>query len=251
MRRAAVVALALVAVGCGGGGATTATVDVRTLPPNDDRGIERIDVGRGSASAVVYRPRNGARRPPGVLFLHGWGATDPVAYGRWIAHLVDAGNEVIYPRYQRNADSRPDEALRAAEAGFGAAVAAAPVRPRSLVVVGHSAGGALAADYAADPGVPRPRAVFAVFPGRRAASIDGEIPRARTPIPRGVRVVALGGARDTVVGTRWAREIGRSGRYVLVTDPLAADHAAPQRFDAHARRAFWAPLDRLIARARR
>ena len=252
MRRAAV-ALAMLVAGCGGGTTAPPTVDVRTLPPNSSRGIERLDVGHGDGAAVVYRPR-GAARPPGVLFLHGWGATDPVTYGRWIAHLVGEGNEVIYPRYQRDVTSDPRAALGRAEAGARAAFAAAPIRAGSLVVAGHSAGGALSADYAADAaraGLPPARAVFAVYPGRRAGSIAGEVPRVRTPIPRGVRVVALGGADDTVVGTRWARQIGRSGRYVLVTDAYAADHAAPGRFDAHARRAFWAPLDALIARARR
>ena len=34
----------------------------------------------------------------------------------------------------------------------------------------------------------------------------------------------------------------------LVEDPEAGDHQAPLRGDAAARRAFWAPLDRLIAR---
>jgi hypothetical protein len=252
--RAALTALVLLA-GCGGA-ATAPTVDVSRLPPNGLADVERLELGRGDGAVVVYRPRGAPRRPPGVLFLHGWGATDPVAYGRWIVHLVRAGNEVVYPRYQRGVASRPDRAFDGVVRGVITAMSAAPVRRGSLVVAGHSAGGAMAADYAAAaariPALPRPRAVFSVYPGRRIPGIPIGLPEARGDVPRTTRVVALAGARDSVVGTSWAQRIARRahGRYVLVTDPLVADHAAPQRFDAHARRAFWRPLDRLIRRAR-
>ncbi|MEZ4892408.1 MAG: hypothetical protein R2778_05270 [Saprospiraceae bacterium] len=36
-----------------------------------------------------------------VVFLHGYGAYNPMAYGKWIKHLVAKGNIVIYPRYQK------------------------------------------------------------------------------------------------------------------------------------------------------
>ena len=39
-------------------------------------------------------------------------------------------------------------------------------------------------------------------------------------------------------------------RLVLVEDEAVDDHQAPLRSDASARRAFWAPLDRLIAAVR-
>jgi dienelactone hydrolase len=135
-----------------------------------------------------------------------------------------------------------------------AALRRAPVDERSLVVAGHSAGGALAADYAAgaeDAGLPPPVAVFAAYPGRRIGGLPGLVTE-RGPAPRGVEVVALAGARDEVVGSAFARRIARlgRGRLVRVADPAVADHLGPQRPGAAARRAFWAPLDRLIARAR-
>jgi hypothetical protein len=37
-----------------------------------------------------------------VVFLHGYGAYNPMCYGKWIKHLVAKGNIVIYPRYQKN-----------------------------------------------------------------------------------------------------------------------------------------------------
>ena len=68
-------------------------------------------------------------------------------------------------------------------------------------------------------------------------------------------MVALAGARDTVVGDRAARRLvdragAREKRLVLVDDPAASDHLGPQRADAAARREFWARLDALISAAR-
>ena len=37
-----------------------------------------------------------------IVFIHGYGAIDPLIYGKWIRHLVLQGNIVIYPRYQKN-----------------------------------------------------------------------------------------------------------------------------------------------------
>jgi hypothetical protein len=37
-----------------------------------------------------------------IVFLHGYGAYNPMIYGKWIKHLVRNGNIVIYPRYQKN-----------------------------------------------------------------------------------------------------------------------------------------------------
>jgi pimeloyl-ACP methyl ester carboxylesterase len=37
-----------------------------------------------------------------IVFIHGYGAYNPMIYGKWIKHLVRKGNTVIFPRYQRN-----------------------------------------------------------------------------------------------------------------------------------------------------
>ena len=37
-----------------------------------------------------------------IVFVHGYGAINPMIYGKWIKHLVRKGNIVIFPRYQRN-----------------------------------------------------------------------------------------------------------------------------------------------------
>lgn len=239
MRRAAAAALATAALlaGCGGS-------------ENADR-PSRLTVGEGRTGATVFVPPGGARGRVGVVFLHGWGATLPRTYGPWIEHLVARGHVVIHPRYQDSALDPPPQALPSAVIGVRSALAR--VRGlRSLVVVGHSAGGALAADLAAvapSAGIPRPRAVLSLYAGRSLRGVPARLPAADLEtIPSTTRVVAYAGADDRVVGTTTARAIARrtGGRYVLVRDPAADDHLAPQRATPTSRRIFWRALDTLI-----
>ena len=183
-------------------------------------------------------------------------------YGGWIRHLVDEGNAVIYPTYQHTF-TPPAAFLPNTVAAVRAALARVPVQRRTLVAVGHSAGGALAADYAAvarSLGLPPPRAVFSVYPGRGIDGMPFRIPQANEAgIPPATRIETLGSADDRIVGTEVAREIVADARAVpptrrtfrLVTDDRVDTHLAPQRATPAARRTFWAPLDRLIAEARR
>ena len=207
--------------------------------------------------------RAGAQGPqPVVIFLHGWGFTQRSAYRGWIRHLAALGNTVIVPRYQRDSREDPRRVRSHALAGIRQALRRAPAKPGTLVVAGHSAGGALAADYAAVAGslrLPRPVALFSVYPGRRILGYPGGIPEADPRrIPPTTRIVALAGALDAVVGEEPARSLVARATQVLrawrrlvrVTTTAAADHLAPTRDDLAARRAFWRRLDRLIAAAR-
>lgn len=213
---------------------------------------QRFTVGEGRASATVFVPPGGSRGKVGVMFLHGWGATEPRTYGPWIRHLVARGHVVIYPRYQDSVADPPPEALPSAVLGIRSALTRTPGL-RALVAVGHSAGGALAADLAAlapRVGLPRPRVVLSLYAGRTLRGAPARIPEQDlAAIPRSTRVVAYAGDDDRVVGTTAARRIARrtGGRYVLVTDDAVDDHLAPQRAGAASRRTFWAPFDRLIA----
>ena len=221
-----------------------------------------IGIAIGSASKVNARTISGVRRVaapgpgPVVVFLHGWRAVEPAWYGLWIAHLVSQGDTVIYPAYQRPPFTDVSRPLSNAFAGLRAAFAVVDVAPGRLVVAGHSAGGTLAADYAAlarSAGLPQPVAVFSVYPGRPldAAGVGLAIVDARR-IPAGTRVLALAGAGDRLVGSRVARQIVRTATRAratlrIVRDPAADDHAAPHRGGRAERRAFWEPLDALVA----
>ncbi|MEA2217454.1 MAG: hypothetical protein QOJ35_80 [Solirubrobacteraceae bacterium] len=222
-------------------------------------GSLRTDVGSGARGAAIFRPRGATAPGPVVIFLHGWLANDPAFYGHWIEHLVRRGVTVIYPTYQEPPFTDVRSPLPNAIAALRIALPQVRLAPGRLVVAGHSAGGALAADYAASAraaGLPAPAAVFSVYPGRSLRGIPLVIPTVSAGrIPAGTRLLVLAGAGDRVVGSRVARTIVRTATRAratlrIVRDPRVDDHGAPVRAEPAARRVFWAPLDRLVAATR-
>ncbi len=147
-----------------------------------------------------------------MIFLHGWGATEPRFYGPWLEHLARAGNAVVYPRYQQSVAEPPAQVLGNAQAGIRVAFDGLDLDRDGLVVAGHSAGGALAADYAAIAAradLPPPRAVLSMYPGRSFRGIDVGIPSAG-PVPAGVTLRVL--TRRAGQGRRSARRAGDRAR---------------------------------------
>lgn len=250
----AITAVVVAAVAFGGGDGAPGTVT--------PQGLDRQSVGSGAEQATIVKPAGLKGPAPGIIFFHGWGETDRDDYKGWIDHLARQGNVVIAPRYQTSEASPPETVLPSALAGIRSAVARAPIERGTAVVAGHSAGAALAADYAAtaagDPSLPRPVAVYSVYPGRAILGTGGIPPADASAIPSSTWLVALAADADKIVGEAPALElldlavqIPESRKdFVEVTDPAVDGHWAPLRDDRAAREAFWAPLDALIARAR-
>lgn len=247
--RALAAVLAALLAGCGGGGLES-----------ERRGeLVYARGGEGPGRVTVVRRADADGPHPLVLFLHGWGATEPRFYAPWIEHLARAGNAVVYPRYQDSIAEPPPQVLGNVLVGVREALGGIDADLDSLVVAGHSAGGALASDYAAiadSVGLPVPRAVLSIYPGRAFRGIRFAIP-AIDPgrIPAGTRLSVLSGADDGVVDPRDARAIYEGAdrarrRFEIVRTPGASDHLGPQRDTAVARRVFWRRLDALIAEAR-
>jgi acetyl esterase/lipase len=200
-----------------------------------------------------------------VIFLHGWGSTNANMYGPWIAHLARQGYFVIYPQYQVVNVTRPDQILAKALTGVrtGLRLARADhhaVAPGPVVVVGHSAGGMLAADYAAVAAaehLPPARTVYSVYPGRKpiGGHWTSQVPLSDlSRIPAETELTVLAGATDTTAGEATARTIyaGASQvvqkQFVTVRTPVISDHIGPMYDYGPTHRTFWAPLDRLLTR---
>lgn len=110
-----------------------------------------------------------------VVFLHGYGAYNPMAYGKWIKHLVAKGNIVIYPRYQKNvvwprADAFPANAAIGIKNALEALRKGDFPHPRvdKVAYIGHSYGGVIATNLGVnweEYGVPKPASMLLCEPG--------------------------------------------------------------------------------------
>ena len=214
-------------------------------------------VGTGSRGALVM-PARGSRRQPTVVFLHGWGLIGPEAYRPWLEHLAARGSTVIVPNYQTSPRTRSGDGPENAIAGIRSALRRIRPRPRSVVVVGHSAGGILAIDYAANARrrrLPPAAALMAIFPGGALRDMPSIPEAAPEELPASLRRLwVLASNADRVVGTAPAQAIVQSAaqiptrrrRLLVVDDPAPGDHFAPVIDSPTARRAFWARLDQLL-----
>ncbi len=211
---------ALALAGCAGGGSAgdrarpAAPAATRAVTPpaqpaqgpgggqRRHAGVRATKVGGSPGIVTVFEPdKPKPRSAPVVVFTQGVGADE---YQGWIDHLVARGSIVVF-------QAQPFQALDVNErrkgplAGLRAAVRelARPghVKPQwdHLVLVGHSIGGSMAAQLAADTGrerLPRPKALFVLQPPEE----DKDSLRVLRGIPPSTLVLVLASDRDTRVG---------------------------------------------------
>ena len=145
-------------------------------PSYPHKSVKFTELGTGPRSYWLFEPAEPKPdQAPVVVFNHGWFAVNPAVYGAWIEHMARKGRIVIAPRYQRDwstppANFLPNGLTAVRDALDVLATSTAHVRPdrSKFALVGHSAGGNLAAQMAAiaaEADLPEPKAVVAVFPG--------------------------------------------------------------------------------------
>jgi poly(3-hydroxybutyrate) depolymerase len=225
----------------------------RTEPESTSphRSFKRYEIGEGPRSYWIFEPDDPKpeARAPVVVFLHGWFAVNPGFYGAWIDHLVRDGKIVIFPRYQNDIDTAPQDflpnALAAIHDALGvvhAGVGHVRPDPNRFVLIGHSAGGNLAAQIAAlaaDPhaGLPVPQALVVVMPGEIVPTREPSL----ASISASTLLIVMVGEEDVLVGDLRGRQIFAQTtaipparkRFVLFRSdrhghpPLIADHTAP------------------------
>jgi hypothetical protein len=206
-------------------------------------GVRTTQAGGSPGSVTIFEPAKPApASAPVVGFTQGVG---PEEYQGWIDHLVGRGSIVVFqnqPFDTVDLTQRRKGPLVGLRAAMRALARPGHVRPRwdQLVLVGHSVGGNMAAQLAADTAkqrLPRPKALFAVQPRLE----DQASLRVLRGIAPSTLVVVLASDRDNRVGQEgpkalWAA-LGQlqtaSKDYVLVrsdehgTPALVADHFLP------------------------
>ena len=220
--------------------------------------VQSQQFGEKGASYWLYWPDEPKpETAPVIIFLHGWGGVEPKAYRNWIDHLVQRGNLVIFPRYQENLRTQPGEFMPNAVAAIKDALVqcntVAGIAPdlTKFAVVGHSAGGALAANLAVSAiaqGLPQPRAVMPVEAAIGMSAELDDVMAGRFPvedfskIPAPTLLLVVAGQDDDVAGDRLGRKIFSGATAV----PAANRNLITVRSDAHGepalRATHFAPL---------
>lgn len=148
-----------------------------------------------------------------VVFLHGYGAYNPMAYGKWIKHLVAKGNIVIYPRYQKNLvwprpDGFPENAAKGIRDALKVLEQEGHVKPRTekVAYLAHSYGGVIATNLASHWEkfeIPKPAAMLLAEPGSgpfKGARLDDY-----KQLPADLNLLVVVGEDDYVVGEEFGR----------------------------------------------
>jgi pimeloyl-ACP methyl ester carboxylesterase len=185
---------------------------------------------------------------PLVVFLHGWGANNPIFYQLWLNHLARKGRIVVFPIYQNpltlsmffasNAITATQQAMARIAPGTAGANRLFIDPAAGMSVIGHSFGAAVAVNLAAryaPSRLPIPKAVLLV--NAFNSMIDPNL----SGIPATTLLGCVVGDADTVTGRAGCDAIWDATGHMPATNrnyiwmysdargspALAADHFIP------------------------
>ena len=172
----------------------------------------------------MYTPKEVSEAPIDVIvFMHGYGAMNPMIYGGWIKHLVKQNNVVIFPRYQRGILTTHPNDFAA-----NAAVAIKDAKKQleedllinanwdNLSLVGHSYGGVIISNLAvnyADLAIPKPKAVMMCSPG--TGPLKGGRLDSYENMDSDIKLIVMVSEDDYVVGDKFGYLVFNSAQNVI------------------------------------
>lgn len=259
-----------------------ASEDIAPTPPAFDirdwnyrhQDIRETKHGLGGKEFWIIEPADPSPKlAPLVIFLHGWSAVTPDTYRGWVNHLAKRGNIVVYPRYQEGIFTSAMEFFPNTLAAVRDALAVLSKRGgvkldlNRVAIIGHSAGGVQAVNYAATAngsGLPIPKAAMIVQPGQGAKGGIKLVPmETGEKISAALKLIVMIGDADGIVGDTAGRSIWRETGHL--TDrafvevrsdghgnpPLKADHLSPISWSKRATDAldwlgYWRTFDDLL-----
>lgn len=216
-----------------------------------DDNIRVIDAYDGERGYYVFYPSEiPSQIVHPVLFVHGYGALNPMIYGQWIRHLIENGHCVIYPRYQKDllGTSSHDFVSNTSDALMHALEAIKevefPIDIQGVYLVGHSYGGVIIANLAAQwrsLGLPEPRIAFLCEPG--SGPFTGGVLETYQSMDSALHVAIIVGDNDETVGQKFGQFVFESAintpnrvllwQYACAKDSLSvsASHYEPYAID--------------------
>lgn len=232
---------------------TTAYTQADLKKLTDLTDIAVIDEYEGEQGYYVFypiqKPASHALTP--VVFVHGYGGLNPMIYGGWIRHLIEAGHCVIYPRYQWDLiGTSPNDFVDNTTVAIKTALeqlndSQVSLNTEHLYLVGHSYGGVIIANLAANwesLGIPQPRVAFLCEPGH--GPFKGGVLDSYADIDSTILMAIMVGDRDQTVGQEFGRKVYDSAlnvpnrmllwQYACESDSLnvTASHYEPYSLDA-------------------
>lgn len=186
-----------------------------------------------------------------IVFIHGYGALNPMIYGAWLKHLIRKGNIIIYPRYQNKILGTPtDEFAANLQIALHAALdeldsLKVSYDKEGIIYTGHSYGGTMTAFIAArydSLGLAKPAAVFICEPG--TGPFKGGKLDTYEDIDPDIKTLIMVGDKDLTVGQSLGKRIFKTAGQVkdinLVwqyrdkygSPTVSASHYEPQSLDA-------------------
>lgn len=204
----------------------------------------------GTAYTLVVPDGAGSARLPVVYLLHGYGTLDIRPYSSWAEHLARRGAIVIYPFYQvlvtTPMDAYTPNAVQAIKDALERIAGDGGVRADTskVIVIGHSLGGAVAANIAAvaaASGIPQPVAMMTINPSNQSSGGGVAMPMEDLgQVPANTLQLSLFSDQDERIDDAIAKQIfydtsnikAANKDYIVVNSdshgdtPLVADHFA-------------------------
>lgn len=207
--------------------------------------VAKRAVGKPGDVTYVYHMASAPEKPRSVVvFLHAWGASNPIVYGAWIEHLARRGHLVLYPGFQEVGATKPNEATDRAAALIKSALAELASDPQAkpdtaqVYYVAHSAGTGIAVNLAArakELDIVPPKLIFATMPGGIAkdAQSKGIQLADLSGIDASTNLVTMSGDQNNLAADRTSRRILREATAIAPTRKLfmrsgSDDHGFPQ-----------------------
>ena len=245
--------------------------------------VTAVRVGDAPAGAWVFSPNGTSEEErqdlPVVVFLHGFGATDPALYREWMDHIARRGSMVIFPDYQVPGffGGGQEAYLANTFAGIEQAFAHLGSIPDRAHVVGHSLGAVLTAAYGAlAPAADLPPAATLTMVTPGGCRTCGNFGSFGVPLPLDLQIPAGTLVRTVVGGDDFVGDADARAIQAMLSDippdrkvfesitsdnhgspPLVADHLFPQTSgtgestDALDWYGLWRPFDALMSCADR
>jgi len=185
--------------------------------------IQSYDFNDSSKGYWMYVPKSMNDEPINIIvFMHGYGAMNPMIYGGWIKHLVKQNNIVVFPRYQHGIlTSSPKIFAQNASVAINNAKEelnnlGINANWDNLSFAGHSYGGVIISDLAANYStyqIPKPKAVMLCSPG--TGPFKGGRLESYEKLEADIHLLVMVSDNDYVVGDKFGYLVFNSAQNVI------------------------------------